>query len=123
MHFLQIWLMPDQEGLPPRYDQKAFPATEKAGRLRLVVSPDGRDGSLAVRVDAELYATRVEAGQSLTHALKPGRLAWAQIVEGAATVNGAAVSAGDGVAIEDADEVKIAGGAAGAELLLFDMAA
>ena len=78
MHFLQIWLMPDEDGLPPRYDQKAFPAAEKAGRLRLVVSPDGRDGSLSVRVDAELYATKLEAGESVTHALKPGRLAWAQ---------------------------------------------
>ena len=108
VHFLQIWLMPDEDGLPPRYDQKAFAAAEKAGRLRLVVSPDGRDGSLSVRVDAELYATRLEAGESVTHALKPGRLAWAQIVAGGATVNGAAVSAGDGVAIEAADAVTIA---------------
>jgi len=121
VHFLQIWLMPDEHGLPPRYDQKAFPAAEKAGRLRLVVSPDGRDGSLGVRVDAELYATRLEAGQSVTHALKPGRLAWAQIIEGGATVNGAAVSAGDGVAIEAADAVTIAADAAGVEALLFDL--
>jgi redox-sensitive bicupin YhaK (pirin superfamily) len=126
VHFLQIWLMPDEPGLPPRYDQKAFPAAEKAGRLRLVVSPDGRDGSLSVRVDAELYATRLEAGQSVTHALKRGRLAWAQIIEGGATVNGAtvngaAVSAGDGVAIEAADTVTIAADAAGAEVLLFDL--
>jgi redox-sensitive bicupin YhaK (pirin superfamily) len=123
VHFLQIWLMPDEEGLAPRYQQKAFADEEKAGKLRLVVSPDGRDGSLSVRVDAELYATRLEAGQSVTHALKPGRLAWAQIVAGAATVNGAAVSAGDGVAIDDADMVTIAAGAGGSELLLFDMAA
>jgi redox-sensitive bicupin YhaK (pirin superfamily) len=121
-HFLQIWLMPDENGLPPRYDQKTFPAAEKAGKLRLVVSPDGRDGSLSARVDAELYATRLEAGETVAHALKPGRLAWAQIVEGGATVNGAAVSAGDGVAIEAADAVTIAAGAAGTELLLFDMA-
>jgi redox-sensitive bicupin YhaK (pirin superfamily) len=123
VHFLQIWLMPDEEGLPPRYQQKAFPAAEKAGRLRLVASPDGRDGSLSLRVDAELYATRLEAGESVAHALKPGRLAWAQVVEGGAAVNGAAVSAGDGVAIEAADNVTIAAGASGTELLLFDMTA
>ena len=121
VHFLQIWLMPDEEGLPPRYDQKAFTAAEKAGRLRLVASPDGRDGSLAVRVDAELYATRLEAGESVTHALKPGRLAWAQVVGGGATVNGAAVSTGDGVAIEAAEAVTIAADAPGTELLLFDL--
>jgi redox-sensitive bicupin YhaK (pirin superfamily) len=121
VHFLQIWLMPDADGLAPRYQQKAFPTAEKAGKLRLVASPDGRDGSLEVRVDAELYATRLEAGQSVTHALRPGRLAWAQIVEGGATVNGAAVSAGDGVAIEAADQVTIAARAEGTEALLFDL--
>jgi len=121
VHFLQIWLMPDEHGLPPRYDQKAFPATETAGRLRLVASPDGRDGSLSVRVDAELYATRLEAGERVAHALKTGRLAWAQIVAGDATVNGAAVSAGDGVAIEAVEAVTIVAGAEGAEALLFDL--
>ena len=121
VHFLQIWIMPEQGGLPPRYDQKAFANAEMAGKLRLVVSPDGRDGSLSIRQDADVYATRLEAGQRVAHALKPGRLAWAQIVAGGATVNGASVSAGDGVAIEDADEATIAAGAEGAELLLFDM--
>jgi redox-sensitive bicupin YhaK (pirin superfamily) len=123
VHFLQIWLMPDAHGLPPRYDQKTFPAAEKTGKLRLVVSSDGRDGSLSARVDAELYAARLEAGDSVTHALKSGRLAWAQIIVGAATVNGASVTAGDGVAIDAADVVTIAAGAAGTELLLFDTAA
>jgi hypothetical protein len=122
-HFLQIWILPEQAGLPPRYAQKAFPAAEKAGKLRLVVSGDGRDGSLAIRQDADLHATRLAAGESVTHALKPGRLAWTQIVEGGATVNGASVSAGDGVAIKDADTVAIAAGAGGTEVLLFDMAA
>ena len=123
VHFLQIWILPEAAGLPPRYAQKAFPAAETAGRLRLVVSRDGRDGSLAIRQDADLYAARLAAGESVTHALKPGRLAWAQIVEGGATVNGVDVKAGDGVAIEAADAVTIAAGAEGAELLLFDMTA
>jgi len=122
-HFLQIWLMPDENGAPPRYEQKTFAATEKAGKLRLVVSPDGREGSLTARVDAELYATRLETGERVTHPLKPGRLAWAQIVDGGAIVNGAEVAAGDGVAIEAADTVTIAAGSQGTELLLFDMAA
>ncbi len=113
--------MPDEHGLAPRYDQKAFADAEKAGKLRLVVSPDGRDGSLSVRVDAELYATRLEAGKSVAHALKPSRLAWAQIVAGGATINSAAVSAGDGVAIEEADTVTIAAGADRTEVLLFDL--
>lgn len=120
-HFLQIWIMPEENGQRPRYAQKDFPAAEKAGKLRLVVSPDGRDGSLAIRQDADLYATRLAAGESVTHAVKPGRLAWAQIVEGGATVNDAGANAGDGVAIEDADKVTITAGAQGAELLLFDM--
>ena len=95
----------------------------RPARLRLVVSPDGRDGSLSARVDAELYATKLEAGQSVAHALKLGRLAWAQIIAGAATVNGASAAAGDGVAIEAADTATIAASAAGTEVLLFDMAA
>ena len=123
VRFLQIWILPEQTGLPPRYAQKMFAAAEKAGRLRLVASPDGRDGSLPIRQDADLYATQLAAGQRLSQPLKAGRLAWAQVVAGGATVNGAEVSAGDGVAIEAVDAVTIAAGGDGAELLLFDMTA
>ena len=122
MHFLQIWIMPEKKELAPSYEQKTFPAAEKAGRLRLVASPDGRDGSLSVRVDAELYAARLEAGESVTHALKPGRLAWAQIVAGGATVNGTALEPGDGAAVS-AESLLSLSARSKAEVLLFDMAA
>ena len=123
VHFLQIWILPEQVDLSPRYAQKAFAAAQRTNALRLVVSRDGRDGSLSIRQDADLYATRLDAGVRVAHPLKPDRLAWAQIVAGAATVNGAAVAAGDGVAIEDAEAVTIEAGGEGAELLVFDMAA
>ena len=123
VHFLQIWIVPEATDLPPRYQEKAFSAADKAGRLRLIVSHDGRDGSLELRQDADVYAARLSDGERVAHRLKPGRLAWAQIAEGAATINGAAVAAGDGAAIEAVDTVTIAAGAGGTELLLFDMVA
>jgi redox-sensitive bicupin YhaK (pirin superfamily) len=123
VHFLQIWIIPEATDLPPRYQQKAFSAADKAGRLRLIVSHDGRGGSLSIRQDADVYATRLTEGERVAHKLKPGRRAWAQIVEGAATINGASVAAGDGAAIEAVDTIAIAAGAGGTELLLFDMVA
>jgi redox-sensitive bicupin YhaK (pirin superfamily) len=121
VHFLQIWIMPEAADLPPRYQEKAFSAADKAGRLRLIISHDGRDGSLSIRQNADVYATRLTEGERVAHTLKPGRRAWAQIVEGAATINGAAVATGDGAAIEEVDTVTIAAGVGGTELLLFDM--
>ena len=123
VHFLQIWILPDQADLPPRYDQRAFLPAETANALRLIVSRDGRDGSLSIRQDADLYATRLDAGVGVAHPLRPGRLAWVQIVAGAATVNGASVAAGDGVAIDGAEAVTIDAGGEGAELLVFDLTA
>jgi hypothetical protein len=121
VHFLQIWIIPEASDLPPRYQQKTFSAADKAGRLRLIVSHDGRDGSLELRQDADLYSARLTEGERVAHPLKAGRRAWAQIIEGAATIDGASLSAGDGAAIENADAVTISAGTGGAELLLFDL--
>jgi redox-sensitive bicupin YhaK (pirin superfamily) len=121
VHFLQIWIIPEATDLPPRYQQKSFSAADKAGRLRLIVSRDGRGGSLSIRQDADVYAARLTEGERVAHKLKPGRRAWAQIVEGAATINGASVAAGDGAAIEEVDTATIAASVGGTELLMFDL--
>jgi redox-sensitive bicupin YhaK (pirin superfamily) len=122
VHFLQIWVLPDRRGLPPRYDQKSFPASEKHDRLRLVGSPDGRDGSIVIHQDAEIYDARLSRGHAVTHALKAGRRSWVQVVGGAVEVNGKAAAAGDGVAVEDEAVLSIAARADGSEILVFDLA-
>ena len=121
VHFLQIWLLPERQGLQPRYDQKTFPEAEKRGRLRLVASHDGRDGSLLVHQDADVFATLLNDAQSVGHALKAGRRAWVQIVRGSAEIDGVPVRAGDGAAIEGASAFIIASREPGAEILVFDL--
>jgi redox-sensitive bicupin YhaK (pirin superfamily) len=121
VHFLQIWVLPDEQGLKPRYDQKTFPDAEKRGRLRLVGSPDGRDGSIVIHQDADIYASLLDSGEAVTHVLEPGRKGWVQVVRGAVTVNGEAVSSGDGVAVKDEPGLAITSRANGAEVLVFDL--
>jgi quercetin 2,3-dioxygenase len=121
VHFLQIWVMPDRQGLKPRYDQKNFSEAEKRGRLRLVGSSDGRDGSIVIHQDAEIYASLLASGEGVAHVLRPGRRGWVQVVRGAVEVNGAAVSAGDGVAVKDEPSVAITSRADGSEVLVFDL--
>lgn len=120
-HLLQIWIFPDRKGHEPRYDQKAFPADERRDALRLVVSPDGADGSLAIHQDARIYASLPSAGSTISHALAPGRGAWVQVVRGEVGVNGQTLRAGDGAAIEDEALVRI-DAKQDSELLLFDLA-
>lgn len=122
VHFLQIWVLPDRNGLPPRYDQKSFPAAEKRDRLRLVGSPDGRDGSIVIHQDAEIYDALLSRDHAVTHALAAGRKSWIQVVSGAVEVNGRAAEAGDGVAVEDEALVSITSRADQSELLVFDLA-
>jgi redox-sensitive bicupin YhaK (pirin superfamily) len=123
VHFLQIWILPDRAGHAPGYEQKRFTAEEKRGRLRLVVSPDGQDGSVSMHADARLYATVLDAGVSVRHAVKPGRHAWIQVVRGSVTVMGTVLDVGDGAKTSDAGDLVLEGaGQDAAELLVFDLA-
>jgi redox-sensitive bicupin YhaK (pirin superfamily) len=101
VHLLQIWIVPERTGLPPSYEQRTFPREEKRSALRLVASPEGRDGAVTIHQDAELYVTVLKDGESVQHALARGRGAWVQIARGAATLNGVAMEAGDGAAVTD----------------------
>lgn len=120
VRFLQIWIVPDRTGTPPGYEQKLF-GDERRGTLRLVASRDGRDGSLTVRQDIDVYASLLAAGQKLEHAIAPGRHAWLQVVNGSARVEGESVSEGDGVAVSDQSTLRVEA-SGDAELLLFDLA-
>jgi redox-sensitive bicupin YhaK (pirin superfamily) len=121
VHFLQIWVLPDQLGIPPRYDQKTFPASEKYGRLRLIGSPTGRRDSIVINQDVEIYDALLDASASVTHSLAPGRKSWVQVVRGAVDVNGKVANAGDGVAVEDEKNLIVTSRQNGSEILLFDL--
>lgn len=121
VHFLQIWLLPSAMGTAPSYEQRAFTAEDKSGRLRLVVSPDGRDGSVTIHTDARLFAGLFDEGQSDRHELPPGRHAWVQVARGRARVNGQDLSAGDGASLADEPFVHVEG-IEGSEVIVFDLA-
>jgi redox-sensitive bicupin YhaK (pirin superfamily) len=120
VHFLQIWIVPRQRGLASGYEQKFFGEDEKRGRLRLVASPDGADGSVSMQQDARLYATVLEKGQAVTHTFENGRKGWLQVVQGTAKVGDLVLKEGDGVAIEGESQVALSSDGHG-ELLLFDL--
>jgi hypothetical protein len=121
VHLLQIWIFPDTEGLAPGYEQKHFSEAERRGTLRLVASGDGRQGSLRIHQDAALYASLLEPGGEVAHALERDRHAWIQVARGAVTVNGAVLRAGDGAALSEAPAVAVRAQVP-AEFLLFDLA-
>jgi len=120
VHFLQIWIVPDRSGIAPRYEQKRFPAADGPGRLRLIGSADGRDGSVVIHQDVRLFTSLPNAGDQVTHTLSPDRKAWLQVVRGAVQVNGTPLSAGDGAAIERETAVNIAA-QTDAQYLLIDL--
>ncbi len=120
VHFLQIWLLPKQRGIRPGYEQKAFSAQEKAGKLKLVASPDGREGSATIHSDASLFAGTFEAGQAAELPLAPNRHAWVHVAQGRVRVNGDELAAGDGMALSEEASVRIDQGE-GAEVLVFDL--
>lgn len=123
VHFLQIWILPEKNNLPPSYEEKHFDAEDKRGKLRLIASRDGAEGSLIVHQDMRLYATVLGAGDRVTYSPRAGRHLWIQVARGSATVNGQAMIQGDGAAISDASLVEISGAGDGeAELLIFDLA-
>jgi quercetin 2,3-dioxygenase len=122
VHFLQIWIQPESKGLEPSYQQKAYADAEKRGKLRLVASRDGREGSLIIHQDVNLFAGRFGPGETARLQLRHGRGAWVQVARGEVEVNGARLKAGDGATVTDVDSVEIAG-RDGGEVLVFDMAA
>jgi redox-sensitive bicupin YhaK (pirin superfamily) len=121
VHLLQIWLLPERQGLQPEYEQRAFPEEGRRGRLQLLASRDGRDGAVTIHQDAELYAASLEKGESVTHRLRPGRHAWVQVARGAATLNGHALRAGDGAAVQEEAALELTADEK-AEILVFDLA-
>jgi len=123
VHFLQIWVLPERKGIEPGYEQKTFSDTEKQGRLRLVGSRDGRDGSITINQDMDLYATLLNDGETVNHSLATGRVVWLQVARGTAQVNNQALSAGDGAAITAEHLLTLQGTSDKTEVLLFDMAA
>jgi redox-sensitive bicupin YhaK (pirin superfamily) len=120
VHFLQIWIQPDPQGIQPSYEQKRFEAAEKRGRLRLIVSPDGRDGSVTLHQDAYVDAGLFDGDERTEHPLDAGRRAYIHVVSGEITVNGQPLSAGDAAKLEDVSTV-IVQDATAAEVLVFDL--
>ena len=120
VHFLQIWLLPDEENVEPGYEQKTF-GDERNGALRLVASKTGRDGSLTIHQDTDLYASVLKEGDTIEHAFAENRHGWLQIARGGVELEGEILQAGDGLAISDVDKISIKA-LADAELLLFDLA-
>ena len=121
-HFLQIWLLPDRLGHTPGYEQKAFSDEDKRGRLRLVASPDGREGSVTLHANASLRAGLFDGDESAELTLDPARKAWVHLARGTLTVNGHALQAGDALALSGETRLEISGGE-GAEVLVFDLEA
>ncbi len=122
VHFLQIWIMPEQENLTPGYEQRTVADGEKRNRLRLIASHDGRNESVTIHQDADVYASLLQPGQAVQHSIAGGRLAWLQLIRGTLTLNGNKLETGDGAAIEQEQQLEIAAQDE-SEFLLFDLAA
>lgn len=120
VHLYQIWLFPQHKGIQPGYEQRAFPEAEKQGRLRVVASPDGRDGSLVIHQDASVFLSSLDADQNLRHELTPGRHAWLQVLRGAIDLNGDHLRAGDGVAVSEESAISVRA-TQPTEVMLFDL--
>ena len=120
VHFLQIWIQPNVRGIDPGYEQKHFTDADKRGRLLLVASPDGADGSVRIRQDARVYAGRFDGAERAELALSAGRRAYVHAARGQVSVNGESLSAGDALKLTDVASVKITDGS-GAEVLVFDL--
>ncbi len=121
LRFLQIWILPSTKGTEPSYQEKHFSEDDKRGRLRLIVSPEGRDGSLEIHQDVAIYASVLGSGDSVDFDLQPGRYAWVQVARGALQLNGTELKQGDGAAVSDETRLTIEG-TEDSEFLLFDLA-
>jgi redox-sensitive bicupin YhaK (pirin superfamily) len=122
VHFLQIWIVPEQAGAEPRYQQEHFSAERKRGRLQVIISPDGHDGSLTVRQDARVYAGLFDAAESATLPLSPGRYAYVHVARGSIELNGQPLGEGDGVRVREETLLQLSNGV-DAEVLVFDLRA
>jgi hypothetical protein len=124
VHLLQIWIMPEADGLKPSYEDRTFSQAEKTDQLRLLASHDGRDGSTRINQDASVYASLLDGGKTLDHPIETGRHAWVQLVRGELDVNGTRLKKGDGAAISGENKLTLASvsGDGAAEFLLFDLA-
>jgi redox-sensitive bicupin YhaK (pirin superfamily) len=120
-HLLQIWLLPEESGLAPGYEDKTFAEADKKNQLRLIVSRDARDGSLQINQDADVFASVLETGVSVTHQLRDGRGAWVQVIRGQVALNSETLNAGDGASVSKSCELEMTA-LEEAEFLLFDMA-
>jgi redox-sensitive bicupin YhaK (pirin superfamily) len=120
VHFLQIWIIPDTQGIPPGYEQKVFADEDKRGRLCVVSSPDGRDGSITIHQDALIFSALVDGGESVQHEIAEGRQAYVHVARGKVVVNGEALNPGDALKIREERSVTIEQGEQ-AEVLLFDL--
>ena len=120
VHFLQIWIFPEQEGLPPSYEERKFAGADQ-GTLRLIASGDARHGSLKIHQDVDLFAAQLTPGQMVAHTFAPGRRGWLHVASGEVTAAGEKLVEGDGAALEREDRIEITASAP-AEILLFDLA-
>ena len=123
VHLLQIWILPEKDGIKPSYEQKTFGEEEKKGRFRLIASPDANDGSVKIHQDAKVYATVLGEGDKAEHRFEPGRYGWLHVARGSVTLNGETLKAGDGAAIAKEDSIQVASAnGEKSEVLLFDLA-
>jgi hypothetical protein len=122
VHFLQIWLMPEKKGIKPSYEQKTILDEEKRGKLRLIASPDGRDGSVTINQNVSLYVTILDEGQTVTQPIASNRHAWVQVARGTVLLNDQLLKAGDGAAISEEESLTLTGQEQAAEVLVFDLA-
>ena len=120
VHFLQIWILPKTNGIAPGYEQKHFTPADLSGRLRLIASPDGNEGSVTIHQDARLYAAKLDGTLSVSHALAAGRRAYVHVARGSVTLNGTLLAVGDGARIEKEPHVQLDNGR-DAEVLVFDL--
>jgi redox-sensitive bicupin YhaK (pirin superfamily) len=119
-HFLQIWIVPDETGIEPGYEQKAFAPADRQGVLKLVAAGDGRDGALTLHQDMDLYSSLLKDGGDVSLALRDGRRAWVQVARGSVQVNGEALEAGDGAALSNETALRVTA-KSDTEVLIFDM--
>jgi redox-sensitive bicupin YhaK (pirin superfamily) len=121
VHLYQIWILPEKKALEPSYEQKSFPTEEKQGKLRLIASPDAKDGSVKINQDARLFVTLLKPGEEIAHTFAKGRHGWLQVAKGGIELNGQKLEQGDGAAISDEQKLTIKG-TKDSEILLFDLA-